>query len=177
MEFELGVGCSQKLIVLRHSKMIIVCCNAKCAEGHKAGLYVPLFNSQWNGRFQYGTQQCSFDTLLEYLDESNKTFLDKAIKPFLNCRYSCRFERLMELEFDRASALLDSTFVEFAKLVPFITDNIRLVQSRIRNNPRRLALASACHTRLGHSSLLRLLPEEILISIVWMSCPFISFSV
>ena len=175
MEFALDSRYGQKLIVLRHSKMIIVHCNPGCAQCHRAGLYTPLANSPWHGALQCGDQQRPFDDLLKYLDGSEGYIhAGSSIKPCLHYRRLSCSERLMELEFGIGSALLDSTFVEFARVDPLYINSIRLIQSRIRINPRRLALASAHHTRLGQASWLQLLQEETLRSIVCLSCPFIT---
>ena len=164
-----------KITVLRKSQVLVL-----THEGMPElnGVYIPEHKMPWNGALKQ-----FFNDLVEYIDNDDKDskilltngkFVQR--EKYLRVNFynndnrnpSRSSSRRINVNFYPWSDPSDQTYVSFAKISDFYVDHgVRSAQSRIRNNPRRLALAMSLHPRIGKDSLLLgMVGEDLLRSIV-----------
>ncbi len=149
--FEFGHGESKHSVRILPGAQAIVLTHASRTQLN--GLYTPVPIMPWTGALHR-----PFCELVEYVGD-NKTNIKQ---PWLRVAFGR--QRRLDVEFWPYFNPCDQTSVPFVKVSDCCyMDGLRLAQRRIRDNPRRLALAMALHPRLGKESpLLRCGGEDIL---------------
>ncbi len=154
MRFEFGLGKSKHSIeILPHSQVVILTHDSITQLN---GLYTPVPLTQWPGGWYK-----SFNDLTKYIGADGR-------KPRLQTLFDAHGpSRQIYICFHKPTTNDLAGMVPFVKVYDrYITDGLRWAQRRIRDNPRRLALAMALHPRLGKESPLRGGGEDVLRMIV-----------
>jgi hypothetical protein len=166
MDFDFG---DHKLTILTKSRKVIL---TFPSDPHLSGVFIPVYDRVESTSWHHGYSR-QFEELVEYIEKDDfQEVLCKGVKrkPWLKaCLSYSRIgnKRDMSIEFYPWSEIRNKTYVDFYRLSDFYTDAIRLAQRRIRDIPRRLALAMSLHPRLGAGSVFRgLLGEHVLLLVL-----------
>ena len=160
MDFNFGYNTNQhKLTVFPKSQVVVF---THVSKPYLNGVYIPKPVMLWDG-----ARKRPFKALVEYIADGDFTTLynGEAIrrKTWLRVNFSYPPSRCIDIEFYPWIDQCDQTYVSFVKISDFYMDGFRLAQSRIRNNPRRLAMAMSLHPRIGKESVFQgLVGEDVL---------------
>lgn len=163
MNFDLGYGGNEYCISVYPALRVIVLKHTRRPDLN--GMYVPKPTMVWQGAL------CQrFENLVDHIciDRMETLWGGKVVKQakYLSLRYNNTPNQCIDVNFYPWSDPSNQTYVSFVKISNFYMDGFRLAQSRIRNNPRRLAVVMSLHPRLGAESLFGVFIGEELLRVI-----------